>query len=226
MKVVICIDDVNPKIGYRIEGEKTGDYLHQLNDEFGCRFTLFIPTNYHKQYPITKHPDWMRFLQAQSYFELAAHGHYHMTSDPARFGECEFAELTSPTIIRDRLWDMWDHWKAVGHEPSGWRNPGWLITQDGANEVGKLFKYVAVHYQHDNVVWPNTVQRFYGHDGIQVSQIDLHGENGDTIMFQSHIAGRHNHNVWNEDNYQQLRLSLHHLHDMYELQFVTLQELL
>ena len=43
-------------------------------------------------------------------------------------------------------------------------------------------------------------------------------------MFQSHIAGNHNDNVWNEDNYQQIRLSLGHLKSQ-GIEFKTLNEL-
>ena len=45
------------------------------------------------------------------------------------------------------------------------------------------------------------------------------------IMFQSHIAGDWNDNVWNESNYNQMRLSLEHLSKM-DLKFKTLNECL
>ena len=45
------------------------------------------------------------------------------------------------------------------------------------------------------------------------------------IMFQSHIAGDWNDNVWNEDNYKQMRLSLSHL-KQYKPKFKTLKECL
>ena len=61
----------------------------------------------------------------------------------------------------------------------------------------------------------------YGADGIHETDISLHDGN---IMFQSHIAGNHNDNVWNESNYQQLRLSLNHLKPM-GVEFKTLNEL-
>ena len=45
------------------------------------------------------------------------------------------------------------------------------------------------------------------------------------IMFQSHIAGDWNDNVWNETNYQQMRISLEHLCKM-DFKFKTLNECL
>ena len=44
-------------------------------------------------------------------------------------------------------------------------------------------------------------------------------------MFQSHISGEWNDNVWNEKNYQQLRQSLKQLVDKNDIQFKTLREL-
>ncbi|NDB86341.1 MAG: hypothetical protein EB127_27135 [Alphaproteobacteria bacterium] len=63
---------------------------------------------------------------------------------------------------------------------------------------------------------------FFGHDGIQQENIAIHNEN--MIMFQSHIAGIHNHNVWNQHNYEQLHLSLTHLFESQEVTPKTLKE--
>ena len=46
------------------------------------------------------------------------------------------------------------------------------------------------------------------------------------IMFQSHIAGDWNDNVWNENNYNQMRLSLKYLVDNVQVEFKTIQECL
>ena len=62
----------------------------------------------------------------------------------------------------------------------------------------------------------------FGADGIHETDISTHDGN---IMFQSHIAGDHNDNVWNETNYQQLQLSLRHLTDQ-GIEFKTIQELI
>ena len=43
------------------------------------------------------------------------------------------------------------------------------------------------------------------------------------VMFQSHIAGDWNDNVWNEFNYEQMRMSLSHLKD-HKPEYKTLSE--
>ena len=62
----------------------------------------------------------------------------------------------------------------------------------------------------------------YGADGIHESNIGLHDGR---IMFQSHIAGDWNDNVWNETNYEQMRASLKHLSKM-NVEYKTLSECL
>jgi hypothetical protein len=62
----------------------------------------------------------------------------------------------------------------------------------------------------------------FGADGIHETDISTHEGR---IMFQSHIAGNWNDNVWNETNYEQVRLSLTYLLKSYELQFKTINEL-
>ena len=64
---------------------------------------------------------------------------------------------------------------------------------------------------------------FYGHDGINETDISFHDGN---IMFQSHIAGDWNDNVWNKENYEQLRISLAYLLKSYDIKFSTIAELL
>ncbi len=123
----------------------------------------------------------------------------------------------------DRLDNLLAEWKAVGHLPKGWRNPGWLAHPAAIEELGKRFKYAAIHYEHNhNIPW--SCKTFYGHDGIHTTDVGLH--NGDMIMFQSHIAGDWNDNTWNETNYKQMRLSLQFLTDTTKVTFKTLEECL
>ncbi len=225
MKLTISVDDVNPKPGYRLLGEPAEKWFRQLNEEFGCRFTLFIPSCYHRQYPISEHKGWIQELQATGFCELAGHGHYHQTSNPQRFGECEFAEIEDVDVAIQRLTECAAEWMNCGTDfpPIGWRNPGWLCSNQ-SNRALFFFapEYVAVHYDHNNGLRWNC-KTFFGHDGIQQENISIH--NGDMIMFQSHIAGTHNHNVWNEYNYEQLHLSLTHLVEQFpNIQYKTLKE--
>lgn len=231
LKITVSIDDVHPQKGWRVLGDQSEKWLRSLNEEFGTKFTLFIPSNYHGQYPISQHKEWVNELASIDWIELAAHGHFHQTSDPKRFGECEWFELEDRNIIRDRFSQCLDIWyeclkcnpKYPMGLPSGWRNPGWLCSVQSKEFLENRFKYVALHYEHNhNLQW--NCKTFFGHDGIQQENISIH--NGDMVMLQSHIAGSWNHNVWNQENYEQLRLSLEHLIEEHNCEFKTLNECL
>jgi len=223
MEVVICIDDIHPEKGWGLEGDDCMKYLDALNKEFGAKFVLFIPSNYHNKFPISEHKEWIDWLKSKGYFELAAHGHYHKC-DVGGFGECEFAEspdMHNEDKIKSRIWQMMDEWSEVGHKPLGWRNPGWLATETAIKWLGPNFKYAAIHEQHNHgFKWD--CKTFTGHDGIHETNISLHDGR---IMYQSHIAGDHNDNVWSERNYNQLQLSLNHLKPQ-GLEFKTLGEII
>ena len=92
MVITISIDDLHPEQGWGCEGDDSVGYLEELNKEFGCKFTLFIPSNYHKKYPLSKHQSWVDFWKQKDWVELSAHGHYH-SCERNDIGECEFFEM-------------------------------------------------------------------------------------------------------------------------------------
>jgi hypothetical protein len=217
--VTIAIDDIHPEKDWGLPGDECMYYLDELNKEFGAKFTLFIPSNYHNRYPIGEYKDWIDWLQSLKYFELAAHGHYHVCKR-TDIGECEFFELDNDAIVTDRIQLMLNEWEKVKYRPIGWRSPGWLAHPVAVKHLSKYFKYAAVHYEHNhNLQWG--CKMIFGADGIHETHISLHEGR---IMFQSHIAGNHNDNVWNQHNYQQLKLSLQYLND-YNLKYKTLGEI-
>lgn len=251
-KLTIAIDDVNPSPKYRILGTPVEAWLRDLYSTFGCKFTLFIPSCYHGQWPISEHRTWINELVGCGMFELAAHGHYHQTSNPQKYGECEFLELQQRDEIQTRLHLIWEEWNKCLHWediPVGWRNPGWLCSPMSAEIIASKFRrtgspknitkhplqrvalvsygrkivdYVALHYEHNhNLTW-NGCKTFFGHDGIQVNNINVH--NTDMFMFTSHIAGNHNHNVWSRENYEQFKLSLEFLFGNFDLEPKFLKE--
>lgn len=255
--VTISIDDVHPQSGWRILGDKTEKWLRSLNEKYGAKFTLFVPSNYHNRFPLSQHKEWVQELASIEWIELASHGHLHMTSDPKRFGECEFFELSNESDIRNRLLSCWDEWNACLHwedVPIGWKSPGWLCSEPSKKIIENMFfrttapkdfdrsdmdftmyswgrpffEYAALHYEHNhNMIWKGSgfvksFKSFFGHDGIQQTNISIH--NDDMIMLTSHIAGNWNHNVWNEQNYEQLCISLDHLVEKYDCEFKTLRE--
>jgi len=220
--VTISIDDVNPAKDFKILGTKVESWLYQLNKEFGATFNLFIPSCYHGKYPLSKNKEWIRELDSIPYFSCQCHGHFHDTSDRLKFGECEMAEPNPliAGIINDMLGEWYD---CLETYPVGFRPPGWLCSENAKNTLEQCFKYVAIHYEHNRgMKWD--CKTFFGHDGIQQENISIHNDN--MIMFQSHIYGNHNHNVWNEANFEQLCLSLDHLTQNYNCTFKTLQECL
>ena len=83
MNVTISIDDIHPEKGWGLEGDVQMEYLESLNKDFGAKFTLFIPSNYHRNFPISEYKEWIDWLISKKYFELAAHGHFHETSNKA-----------------------------------------------------------------------------------------------------------------------------------------------
>lgn len=225
LKLTISVDDVNPSTNFRILGTRVEKWLHQLNSEFGVTFNLFIPANYHGKNKLSDNKSWIQELNDISYFACEAHGHFHQTTDPKRFGECEFAEIQDVDEARQRLDLCYNEWvESINSFPNGWRNPGWLCSPESQKAIQYLpLKYVAAHYDHNHgMTW--NCKTFFGHDGIQQENISIH--NGDMIMYQSHIAGNHNHNVWNEQNYEQLRLSLGHLFEQYKITPKLLKECL
>jgi hypothetical protein len=222
LNVTISVDDVHPQKGWRVLGDKTEQWFRQLNEEFGVKFTLFCPSNYHHEWPISEHKEWVTELNSIDWIELAAHGHFHQTTNSKVYGECEFAEIFDEKIATHRLEQMLFEWSSCNIEPHGFRFPGWVGSRESKLVIDNYFSYVAIHYDHNNGLDWYYAKTFFGHDGIQQHNIDVH--NGNMIMLQSHIAGNWNHNVWNEDNYEQLRITLRHLVDNYECQFKTLNE--
>ncbi len=252
MQQIICniaIDDIHPQKGWRILGDKTEIWLRKLNEEFGAKFDLFVPSNWHGEFPLSKNKSWIEELDSMDEFVgLNFHGHFHQCKDPRRFGECEFAELNNTKEISDRITAMWLEWMAVECKPFGFRPPGWVISNEsqrmlnndtfiirGSDEIGwersdfLNFDFVAVHYEHNRGMKWNC-PTFFGHDGIHQTDISIHNVSEKNpmgmVMFQSHIAGDHNDNVWNEKNYEQLRLSLLHLTENYNVEFKLLNECL
>lgn len=223
IRITIAVDDVHPEPGWGMQDDQAMKWMDTLHKDFGAKFTLFIPSNYHGRAPISQHRGWIHWLDSLGYMELAAHGHFHETSDRRRFGECEFYELTDPAAIRTRIEMMFDEWINVGELPRGWRSPGWLASPQAAYELSTDFFYAAIHTDHDSPRnWLcSTVQ---GHDGIHSGEVTLHQQ--DCIMFQSHIAGDWNDNVWNQHNFDQLWSSLAHLTGIYDVTFCTIGEII
>ena len=218
--VVIAIDDVHPEKDWGIEGDVQVEYLKSLNEKYGCKFNLFIPSNYHDKYPLTK--EFVDFWKQYDWIEMSNHGHYHACKNDG-IGEMEFYELTTGEA-NQRIQESLSLWEECGYKPHGFRAPGWGLTQDTANVVSSYFQWIAGHEEiNKDIVWPSDTKFFVGCDGInEPDSLSLYGN---TFMFQSHINGTHNDNVWTEENYLHFERVLDYLLSQYKLQFLTISEI-
>ena len=219
--LIVAIDDLHPQKGWGCEGDIQVEYLKELNKKYGVKFNLFCPSYYHNEYPLTK--DWVSYWKQFDWVELSNHGHYHHVEKYTKeeIGEQEFLELNKDEAI-DRVRDSLNLWEQCGHKPKGFRAPGWGITQEAATAVSSYFEWVAGHEQiNQGIDFPT--QYFVGADGIhETNDISLYGE---TFMFQSHIQGDWNDNVWDEKNYLHFKEIIKYLSTQYELDFKTISEI-
>ena len=216
--LIVAIDDIHPEKGWGVEGDVQIEYLKKLNEKFGVKFDFFVPSNYHNKFPITK--DFVDFWKQYDWIELSNHGHYHACKNEG-IGEMEFYELNYGDATQ-RIQESLDLWEQCGHKPKGFRTPGWGITQEAATAVSSYFEWVAGHEQiNQGINFPT--QYFVGADGIhETNDISLYGE---TFMFQSHIQGDWNDNVWDEKNYLHFKEIIKYLSTQYELDFKTISEI-
>lgn len=218
--VIIAVDDLHPEKGWGLPNDDCVSYMRKLHDDFGCKFTFFCPSNYHQQYPINKHKDWVKYWLDQEWVELAAHGNYHQCVNSEAYGECEFFEIQTENEGQHRVDDCMSMWNEAGHTPKGWRNPGWLINHILVPVISNTFEWVAVH---ENDMHKYSTKKFVGADGIhQQDNVKLFDNR---FMFQSHIAGDWNDNCWNGKNYEQFKTILMWLENNYDLKYKTISEL-
>ena len=170
--------------------------------------------------------DWVSYWKQFDWVELANHGHYHDTKKYTfeQIGDQEFLELDFVEAT-ERIQESLELWEQCGHKPKGFRAPGWGIQQDAAYAVSNYFEWIAGH-EHINqgIDFKNVPKYFVGADGIhETDNINLYGE---TFMFQSHIQGDWNDNVWSEENYLHFQQVVKYLLSQYnELQFKTISEI-
>ena len=218
VNVVVAIDDVHPEKEWGIDGDVQIDYLKALNKDYGVKFNLFIPSNYHDKFPITK--EFVDFWKQYDWIEMSNHGHYHACKNEG-IGEMEFYELNHGEA-NQRIQESLDLWKSCGYTPKGFRAPGWGVNQQSADAISSYFDWVAGHTDiNKGINWG--CHFFEGCDGInEPDSLSLYGK---TFMFQSHINGTHNDNVWKEENYLHFERVIQYLLTEYELQFVTISDI-
>ena len=63
INVTISIDDLHPEQEGGGDGDKAVAYLKSLQEGFGCKFKLFIPSNESKGSTLPEHTDEVEFVQ-------------------------------------------------------------------------------------------------------------------------------------------------------------------
>jgi hypothetical protein len=224
LDVVIPIDDTHPEIGWGVRGDKCTDYLIKLNQEFGCKFVQFVPSNYHRKFPLSENKTWVDYWKQFDWIELAAHGHFHDRVNPSpSCRECEFIELDYKSA-KDRIEQSLEEWDKVNHRPKGWRMPGWVASQGAFDAVSEYFDYVAIHGHLNNNINIDDIRVFKGENPIHMGNtLEVIGNK---LLFQSHIAGKYNKNNWTEENYTTFKATLKSLkHHEYDLNYKTFLDL-
>ena len=219
--VTISIDDLHPEEGWGCEGDESVGYLEELNKEFGCKFNLFIPSNYHNKFALSKHKDWVDFWKEKDWVELSAHGHFHQC-ERTDIGECEFLELDYNNALQ-RIEESMREWSSCDYIPKGFRMTGWLCNQESGRAIGEKYSYVAIHsHLNDSINFGTKVIK--GEDGIhKTDSIELWDDK--RFMFQSHIAGKTNDNNWTKENYENFRNILTFLKNNYKLSYKVLVDI-
>ena len=200
----ISVDDVRPAPGFGGERERGPlCFLLRLYEEFGCKSTLFVPTNWQGQWPVSQHLDWLGWLRDQPCFEIACHGDLHATavgnSDPG-----EFRGLT-PDALEEVIGRSLEVFVKIGYRPSGVKAPGWLMEPSAYGVFVRWFDYVADHVQ------GTELSRLEGQSLVRVpylytiDELGVWPESG-SVVLQSHAApeGRTT-NGWTEPVYERVR---------------------
>ena len=202
MKLVIDVDDVHPEKGYGYN-DKEIQYLDKLHDEFGCRFTLFMPINWHNKFDITENRSWFLELVDRGYFEIAAHGVTHTGVD----GSAREFLNTSEVILAAKLLMITECFDELDYSPSGIKPPGWDSIPEAANLFCEFFDYFCTDFRgHSPVKYNDSYNIPYTYS-IHESY-DLKNYNQDIVILHSHINEICGDNGWNSKLYEKVRSDL------------------
>lgn len=142
----MMIDDVHPEKGYMYEDDLY-ELLAKLHEDYGLKYTLFIPANWENDCPIVSYQRWMRVLIETSWIEIAAHGYCHQrhsTGGAAEFAD--FDELDERKTIGALGWIDSD-FGSYGLERVGFKPPGWQFDNRLIPLIAERFSYMAVHFK-------------------------------------------------------------------------------
>lgn len=118
MSLLVSIHDVTPAL-------ETGVLrLWEMCAARGLSPALLVVPDWHGQWPLDRHPGFVRWLleRASGGAEIVLHGERHSQS--------EFREL-GRIAARERIEHGLRGLRALGLEPAGFVPPGWLAREDG-----------------------------------------------------------------------------------------------
>lgn len=230
IKIAFSVDDVAPKVGYGLLLDMDPlKYLTKLNEEFGCKFTLFtIPVDSElEQQDIRNNKVWCEKIRKTPYYEIAAHGLTHKPIKPEMGGQ-EFLGRDIPEIEM-RIKTSKDIFNTMGFDVQGFKSPGWAQPVEIYDILKKHgFKYIGDHFIGTKPISHNGIYRIPYTFSIEKIFHAEH-QDGDVIILHSHINpvdGR-TLNAWNEQLYQNVRGYLQHMKKKHgQIEFVFMKDLI
>lgn len=225
LRIAFTVDDVAPKPGYGLllDNDPTL-YLKKLNEEFGCKFTLFcIPAfEGNPQFSWENNVGWANKMKNTSYYEIAQHGLTHTAQKP-EWGAQEFLGINDDEAIQ-RIVEGKSIFRRVGINVSGYKMPGWFI----APQHYTMLKEQGFTYVGDHFMGTKTVNQ----DGLirvpytfTINQI-IHAEPKDYLVLHSHISPiGGNLNAWTKENYEEVKKYLNILHKKYDIEYIFISDM-
>lgn len=226
LKIAFSVDDFAPAPGYGLYLTNGPlNHLKKLNDEFGCKFTMFaIPMmDGNEQYRWDNNPKFVSKVKELDWLEVAQHGMVHKAKKE-EWGSNEFIGL-SEEESRNHLVTGYQILSKAGVSVSGFKAPGWTLPPNGYKMLKSLgFVYVADHFFGNKVIDHNGLARVpltFSIDRI------YHDKYDDYLILHSHMnTSGGNRNAWTKELYTEVRDYLLGLQEKYDdIEFVTMSEL-
>lgn len=223
--IVFSVDDFAPAPGYGLYlTSGPFKYLKKLNDEFGAKFTMFsIPfLQGNEEYLWTNNKVWVDKINSFDWIEVAQHGLTHTASKP-EWGAQELMGLNNEQISR-LLMEGRIVFKQAGVPINGFKSPGWYMRKDIYPLLSaRGFTYVADHFFGNKIIPQEKLYRVpvtFSIDHI------FHDKYDDYLILHSHMNPEGgNRNAWNGELYEEVRKYLLTLKKKYDLEFITMSEL-
>lgn len=225
LKIAFTVDDLAPTPGNGLF-LKNGPikYLDKLHDEFGCKFTHFaIPMmEGNEKYRWDKNEKWVEKIKSRKYFDIQQHGLFHEHKDK-KYRSMEFYDV-NPEEVQQRIFTGKKIFSKVDINVSGFKAPGWYLPKVGYKILSNgNYDYVADHFFGNKILQQNNIVRVPL--TFSINKI-YHDKYNDYLILHSHISTRDgNTNGWSEELYKTVKNYLNHLENKYDVEYITVSEL-